>query len=329
MLKLKHLFKNADLAHMILRNWEYDSDDPNFLEYYRISSNAVYWCKNQGNTFFLRFAPAEEKSKEEILAELEFLRFLRDSGYSAADTILSKVGNELETVNTPWGTYYAVAFKRANGKAINQISLTDDIIFGWGKALGKLHRLSSEYKPINNVRNDWKETLDRMEDILSDFPDETAARDELYILKDYFSKLPAAEDNFGLVHYDFESDNLFYDEDTKTYTPIDFDDAVYHWRAMDVAIAIDSVKEDMPEEQVESAINRFIEGYRSEHSISDDMLLLLPIFMRYDNLCVYVRLLHSIKEKWNNEPEWMVNLRIRLENSMNRKKCTFAKPIEF
>ena len=56
MLKLKYLFQNIDLAQMILNNWEYDSNDSNFLKYYRISSNAVYWCKNQGNTFFLRFA---------------------------------------------------------------------------------------------------------------------------------------------------------------------------------------------------------------------------------------------------------------------------------
>ena len=120
--------------------------DSNLLNYYRISSNAVYWCKNQGNTFFLRFSPAEEKSKESILAELDFLRFLRNSGYPAVDTILSKAGNELEVINTPWGTYYAVAFKEVPGKQINQIPFTDELIFGWGKALGKLHKLSSEYK---------------------------------------------------------------------------------------------------------------------------------------------------------------------------------------
>ncbi len=46
MLKLKYLFDNKDLAHMILNNWEYDYDNPDLLKHYRISSNAVYWCKN-------------------------------------------------------------------------------------------------------------------------------------------------------------------------------------------------------------------------------------------------------------------------------------------
>lgn len=77
---------------MILGNWEYDymdPDSPEFLKYYRISSNAVYWCKNKGETFFLRFAPADEKLKEDVLGELEFLRYLRINGYSAVETILS------------------------------------------------------------------------------------------------------------------------------------------------------------------------------------------------------------------------------------------------
>lgn len=327
MLKLKHLFQNKDLAHMILSNWEYDIEDPNFLEYYRISANAVYWCKNQGNTFFLRFVSAEEKSKEKILAELEFLRYLRESGYPAVDTILSKAGNELEEVNTPWGTYYAVAFKKAGGKEIGRIPLTDAIIFGWGTTLGKLHKLSSEYTPVNNKRNDWKETMDWMEDVLSNFPDEITAKNELYMLKDYFLKLPTTKENFGLIHYDFEADNVFYDDISKAYNPIDFDDSTYHWYAMDIEQALASLKEDMPEEQIDSSLNQFIKGYRSEHDISDEMLTLLPAFRRYADLYGYVRVLRSVEEKWDNEPEWMVDLRLRLENSLNNRKCAFAKPI--
>lgn len=186
MLKLKYLFNNKDLAHMILSNWENDNEDSNLLNNYRISSNAVYWCKNKGNTFFLRFVSAEEKSMKKIFAELEFLRYLRNSGYPAVDTILSKAGNELEVINTPWGAYYAVAFKEAPGKQLNQIPFTDELIFGWGKALGRLHKLSSKYKAVNNKRNDWKEAIDWMDDVLSNFPEETEAKNELYILKHIF-----------------------------------------------------------------------------------------------------------------------------------------------
>ncbi|WP_346916449.1 phosphotransferase [Clostridium sp.] len=327
MLKLKYLFDNEDLAHMILKNWEYDYDDPNLLKYYRISSNAVYCCKNQVNTFFLRFTPAEEKNQEKILAELEFLSYLRSNGYPAVETILSKAGNELEVVDTPWGTFYAVAFKKVSGKQIAAMPLTKDLIFGLGKSLGKLHKLSSEFSPVSNKRNDWKETMDWMEDVLSTFPDETAAKSELSILKAYFSKLPTTKEDFGLIHYDFELDNVFYNEITKTYNPIDFDDAMYHWYALDIEQSLDSIKEDMPEEQVESSVNKFIKGYRLEYAISDEMLKLLPIFRRYVNLYGYVRILRSVEEKWDNEPDWMIDLRIKLKNLLDTRKDTFTVPI--
>lgn len=102
---------------------------------------------------------------------------------------------------------------------------------------------------------------------------------------------------------------------------------MYHWYALDIAQTFDSIEDEIPEEQVAPATNQFINGYRSEYDVSDDMLKLLPIFRRYINLYGYVRVLRSIKEKWNNEPEWMVNLRIKLDNSLTRRKYTFSKPI--
>lgn len=49
MLKLKNLFDNRDLTKMILENWEYDPSSLDMFDYYRISSNAVYPFKNEGN----------------------------------------------------------------------------------------------------------------------------------------------------------------------------------------------------------------------------------------------------------------------------------------
>ncbi|MBU5591269.1 hypothetical protein KQI89_05795 [Clostridium sp. MSJ-4] len=71
--------------------------------------------------------------------------------------------------------------------------MTKDLIFGLDKALGKLHKLSSEFSPVNNNRNDWEETECWIDDVLSTFPDETAVKSELSILKAYFLKLPTTK----------------------------------------------------------------------------------------------------------------------------------------
>ncbi|WP_426351111.1 phosphotransferase enzyme family protein [Alloiococcus sp. CFN-8] len=313
---------------MILKNWEYDCDDLNLLKYFRISSNAVYWCKNQGTTFFLRFSPAEEKTKEGILAELEFLSYLRNNGYPAVETIPSKSGKELEVVNTPWGTFYAVAFKSAPGKQVTKLPLTKDIIFGLGSALGKLHKLSSTFNPIGDKRRDWKEIMDWIENVLLTYPEETLAKGELSMIRCYFSKLSATKENFGLIHFDFEVDNVFYNEATKTYTPIDFDDLMYHWYALDIVQSLDSIEEYLPEKELDASINHFIQGYRSEYAISDEMIKLFPIFKRYSDLYGYVRFLHTTEEKWDNEPDWMIDLRIKLKGLLDKRRNVFTMPID-
>ena len=327
MMKLKHLIDNKDLAKEILNYWEHDQDEPNLLEYFRISANAVYVFKNNDKTYFLRFAPEEETSKEKLLSELDFLKYLRSNNFPAVEIVLSKQGKELEVINTPFGTYYAVAFNKVSGTQLSRVPLTDDIILGWGKALGKLHKLSSKYTPKENKRRRWEDTFNWMEAVLSDFPNEDAAKKEITILKDHFLKLPITSDNFGLIHYDFEADNIFYDENNKNYNVIDFDDGVYHWYAMDINQALESLMEDVPKDKIEHLTNQFITGYKTEFNITDEMLGLLPVFKRYANLYGYVRVLRSTYEKVDNEPDWMRDLRSRLNNLLNKRKEHFGKTI--
>lgn len=69
MLKLKYLFNNVNLAEMLLKNWEYDSESLDMFQYYRISSNAIYPFRYEGKTCLLRFAPRQRKCKSNIAAE--------------------------------------------------------------------------------------------------------------------------------------------------------------------------------------------------------------------------------------------------------------------
>lgn len=325
MMKLKNLFQNIDLATMVVKNWEYDTLD--LFKYWRISANAIYPFKSQGEVRYLRIAPVDEKEENAILAELEFLQYLKKNDYNAIQAIPSKNGRELEVVNTPWGKYYAVVFKGVKGKSLGDVELTENIIFLWGKALGRLHKVSQRYIPQGEKRSNWKDQLDWIKDILVDFPEEKEAIKEHEILKEFLTSLPITDENYGLIHYDFEFDNVFYDESTKDIIPIDFDDAMYHWFAMDIERTFDSIEDCIPTDRVEKVVKRFIEGYRSEYNISDDMISLFPVFLRYANLYGYARVLRSVREQWDNEPEWLVNLRIKLNTLLEKRRSLFGKPI--
>lgn len=327
MLKLKNLFDNRDLAKMILENWEYDPSSLDMFEYYRISSNAVYPFKNKGRVKLLRFAPCTEKSKNNIIAELEFIRYLKQRGYPVLCTVPSKDNRELLEVNTPWGEYFAVVFDRVPGVQLGQIDYTYDMCRKHGKALGKLHKLSSEYKPSKASRWSHEDVLLWIEKELSDFPDEDLAIQEAKLLNEFFSRLPKNKQIYGLVHYDFELDNIFYDKFTDMLNIIDFDDSMYHWYAMDIEQALDNIANEISCEDYSLMRDSFIKGYREEFGITDEMLSYLPMFRRFADLYGYVRALVATKEVWDNEPEWMVNLRMHLETVMKDRSKHFGKPI--
>lgn len=317
-MKLKHLFQNFHLAEMIVKHWDYDNLD--LFKYFRISSNAIYPFSNQGKVYLLRIAPIDEKSEEAILAELEFLGYLKDNSYAAIQAQPSQNGRELEIVNTPWGQYYAVVFSRVRGKALDDIEITDDIALQWGRALGRLHMLSKGYKPSISKRSSWKEQIEWIKEVLKDYSDEVDAIKEADRLSELFQSIPITEDNYGLVHYDFEMDNVFYDKDTNEIIPIDFDDSMYHWYAMDVEQTLNSIKNELSAERAEEVSRRFLEGYNCENNISEDMIRLLPIFRRFANLYGYARVLRSVREKWDNEPEWLTALRMKLNDILKKKR---------
>jgi Ser/Thr protein kinase RdoA (MazF antagonist) len=326
-LKLKYLFNNEELAEMLLKNWEYDEESIDMFKYYRISSNAIYPFKCEGNTHLLRFAPKTEKLKSNILAELDFIKYLRDNQYGVLESAASKQGEELVEVHTPWGEYFASVFKRVSGVQINNTDFSDTIIFSHGKALGRLHHLSSQYTPGKFQRWSYRDALDWIQEVLMDFPEESAALMETKLLREYFASIPKSQFNYGLIHYDFEYDNVFYDNKSNSCNAIDFDDAMYHWYAMDIEQALDSLQDYIPAEMFNHKKQCFMDGYLTEYDISNDFEDILPACRRFANLYGYARILRSIAEKWDNEPDWLTNLRAKLSKGLEGDSILFGREL--
>ncbi|WP_454191279.1 phosphotransferase enzyme family protein [Paenibacillus sp. Marseille-Q7038] len=327
MLQLKYLFNNEDLAEMILKNWSFDEGSEELFKDYRISSNAIYPYISEGKAQILRFAPTAEKMKSNIVAELDFISYLRGKEYGVLESTPSKHGEKLIEVSTPWGEYYASAFQHVPGKQISNTDFSDEIIFSYGKALGRLHYLSSQYTPGDYKRWSYSDVLDWMDEMVKDNPDESAARKEIKLLRAYFATVPKSSHNYGLIHYDFEYDNVFYDEDTESCYVIDFDDAMYHWYGMDIEQALDSLEDYTPMELFQQKKQSFLDGYLTQYEYSNDLETFLPAFRRFSNLYGYVRILKSMEEKWDHEPEWLTNLRKKMTAALKAKGYSFGQPI--
>jgi len=312
LLKLRHLFDNRDLAIMLLENWEYDKNDMDILNYYRISANAIYPFNLNGKTFLLRFIPWDEKTENEMEKELEFIQYLRKKELDVLEPVLSKDGNYLLKKETPWGTYLACVFKRVDGKQLSEFDYSDEIIFGFGKTLGRLHKYSGEFNKVE--KQSCFDILERMEcfakNKLKDKKELVLKRiDEV---KSVFQKLPQNKSNFGLIHFDFELDNVFYDEPVKKYSVIDFCDSIYHWYVVDIEKSLANLKEEYPKNDFEQMKTVFINGYKTEYRFFEEDFQLFPTLRLFDDLRQYINLKDVVEEKWDNEPEWMSDLRDHL-----------------
>jgi len=329
MMKLKHLFNNPSLAEMLVINWAYDVTSLEMFQYFRISANAIYPFKINGEVCFLRCSPTSEKLHENVLAELEFIDYLRDAQYNALEPVLSKTGDEWIQKSTPWGDYYASVFKRVKGEQISKTSLDDEIVFAYGTALGQLHKISSEYTSPKTRRWAHADIFNWIEAVLFDLGIEGPPLEELAILRGYFSRLAIHPDNYGLIHYDFETDNVFYDGVTKSCSVIDFDDAMYHWYVMDIVQALKSLQDELSEGDYVQKKTIFITGYESEFCIDQDLFAVETVFERFANLYGYARVVRAIQEKWENEPEWMVALRKKLTGYLGKASAQFGNAISF
>lgn len=307
MLKLKYLTENFDLARFALNNWRHDTHTlHDRLQWFRISSNAVYPFDRDGQLCFLRLSPSGEKESRELLGELDFLAFLQRRGYPAMRSLPSDQGERLLLLDTPWGRWYASAFEGVPGRPLAQLPMTERLAETYGAALGRLHGMSMQYNSPIKRRSDqdalaWARQVfmaHAMPGKVITALDETARQ---------LSALPHTRNSYGLVHYDFEPDNVFWDGEA--CHAIDFEDGMLHFYAMDVVQALDELPAAMHP--------AFLRGYRTACPSAQVDEEDFPLMQRFRNLYACARLLHCLSEKPVPEPEWMPQLTVRLENHLH------------
>ena len=256
--------------------------------------NIVYLCALEGKPeYVLRLSLLGDREKEDYLAEAEFVYYLAEAGAPVANVLPSKNGNFVESVSQDGKEYFAMLFSFAKGMLISDNGYRyrpgaplEEYFYNTGKTLGKIHRLSKEFKPVNK-RPGYFEKYDR-EYIDALIPDEY---EELKIAigerLEEFRRLPVNESVYGLVHFDFSDGNYHIDMNTGDITVFDFDNCLYCWYMFDLAnLWIHGTgwyrNEPDPEKRMEGMKGYFdtvLDGYRSETDVSDEELSKLPLFI--------------------------------------------------
>ena len=256
--------------------------------------NKVYiYSQNGEKKYALRVSSLDDRTEEEYLAEVEFVRYLAEHKAPVADVVPSVRGNLVECAEQDGGKIYVSLFTYAKGMLISDNGYRyregaplEEYFYYTGKVLGSIHRLSKEFQPTHK-RISYFEKYN-MEYINRLIPDDFSELKEAMAKRlAAFQTLPADGADFGLIHFDFSDGNYHIDMNTGDITVYDFDNCMYCWYMFDLAnLWTHGVGwcrfEESPEKRTEYMKQYFetiLEGYRSETEVSEVLLAQLPLFI--------------------------------------------------
>ncbi|MBH5317584.1 phosphotransferase [Paenibacillus sp. GSMTC-2017] len=273
------------------------------LEDYEISQvnpheggrNLVYSCEKDGaDAKIIRISFMPDRTKEDFLGEVEYVRYLFEHGGSVSNVLDSKSGKLLEEITYNNHTIFVCVFKKAKGKLFveNNYRYRDgapiaEYYYNCGKVLGKLHQLSKEYKPVQPRYSFFDkfnaEYIDKL------IPDSLSLlKVKLVELIKSLEGLDRNKDTFGMIHFDFNDGNYSIDFDTGQITVFDFDNSCFGSYMYDLAdvwthgVGWTRFEPDADKRKtfMEQYFESVLSGYKSETMIEDSTLELLPLFIK-------------------------------------------------
>jgi Ser/Thr protein kinase RdoA (MazF antagonist) len=269
----------------------------------------------------LRFNPVNDRPVERLRSELELIRQLACKGIRTASPLPSLMGNEIEHVTTQLGDFHALAFAVMPGEHFEFDKLTPQNFREWGRALARLHTVSEDLVIEN--RPGWATHIRLVKEIVPQSQQWLWA--DLLIIEDKLNQLAVDKSRFGLIHYDFELDNILWDQGEPGI--LDFDDSGYYWFAADIAIALRRLFDNRIEQIdfTDERFQAFMAGYRSLRQMETEELKTIPLFLRLHNLVTYARVYRAMIGERQEESHWLQELRQELQDRLRQYRIGVEK----
>jgi Ser/Thr protein kinase RdoA (MazF antagonist) len=257
--------------------------------------NVVFTCEKEGaEPKILRISYLPDRSREDVLAEAEYVRYLAGNGGSVADVIPSRSGELVEEITHGNHTYLVCLFHKARGKSLaeNRYRYREGVplaeyFYNCGKTLGKLHHLSKGYRPVHRRYSfSDKYNTGYINELIP--ASLTLLREKLAELLATLEGLDRSPDVYGMVHFDYSDGNYRIDYDNGDITVFDFDNSCFCWYMYDLANlwthGTGWVQRERDTEKrwrfMEEYFAAVLEGYRSETGLEQQMLDQLTLFIQ-------------------------------------------------
>jgi Ser/Thr protein kinase RdoA (MazF antagonist) len=111
------------------------------MEFLHYSQNYVFRVQDsRGPSVIVRLTKSDHRNRQEILAELHWIDFLKRHGVKACGAVQPHGRDICETVHVDGIAYFCVLFEHAAGRAITRRDFTPALFEQHGKVTGQLHR---------------------------------------------------------------------------------------------------------------------------------------------------------------------------------------------
>ena len=284
--RIKERFKPVILEEA-LRRFGITPDHARLLNSFE---SFMYEIERDAQPYILRIGHNLHRSEALIQAEVDWINYLGAGGASVAGAVLSAQGRLVEAIDDGRdGQFLATSFVKARGRSPWVIGWSPALLETYGQLIGRMHRLSRNYRPTNLSwrRPHWDEPA------LLDVERYLPAKESI-VLQKYrqlvatLRTLPQTVETYGLTHQDAHGSNFFVDE-TGHITLFDFDDCAYSWYANDIAIILFY----MITNEVDAAaatgefMPGFLKGYGRENRLDPIWLKELPHFLKLREIELY------------------------------------------
>lgn len=296
-LRYHEIIKIADsyLLPRITQLYELEGYEISRIGAHEGGRNIAYNCANEGHSEkIIRITYLSDRSKEDLLGEVEYIRYLFEHGGSVSNLINSSPGNLLEEISYENHSFFICLFEKARGKLLVEdnyryregVPITE-YYYNCGKTLGKLHQLSKGYKPTHPRYS----ILDKYNDeyIHRLIPNSCPLLQEKLIhLITMLGELDRNQESYGMVHFDYNDGNYMIDYDTGKITVFDFDNSCYCWYLYDLAdlwvhgLGWIQFEPDVTKRRkfMEEYFETVLAGYQSETNIDQELLAQLTLFIQ-------------------------------------------------
>ncbi|WP_232789941.1 phosphotransferase enzyme family protein [Streptomyces jeddahensis] len=291
---------DSPVADQVAAEWGYPAGT---ARWWRSSASHVFVLPDNGRRRYLRFVPGSYRGPRPVTAVAELMARLSDGGSPVVRPVAAESGALTVTVATGLGAMHAMVVEPAPGEEVDITELSESQAWHWGQALAHVHRDAA------GLDAGLPESFGELPAIGELFAHDTALVEATARLADLMSDLPRGQDRWGVVHGDFELDNMAWEDGRPV--AYDFDEAALSWYAADIAYAVRDLTDHtgQPTTEHRARFDAFLAGYRSVRPFGDEDVGRLPLFAGLHAATSLVRITRALGEPDQAEPEWLTELR--------------------